>query len=343
MDRHALLAIAAAEEAVRDAGLVIDSNNAERVGVLVGSALGGMATVLEQQKVLEERGPGRVSPFFLLNISPDTSSGYLAIRLGAQGPNMAVAAACATGGHAIGEAAETIRRGDADVMIAGGTEALIVPLVVAGFTVMRALARNNEEPQKASRPFDLRRDGFVMSEGATIMVLENLAHARARGARIYAEVVGYGSTSDAFHMIAPAEGGVGTVRTMRMALRKAGLRPEEVHYINAHGTGTPLNDKFETMAVKAVFGEHAYRLPVTSTKSMTGHMMGAAGAFEAMACVLAIRDQMIPPTINYECPDPECDLDYVPNAARPAQVEVAMSNSMGLGGHNSCLILRRFR
>jgi 3-oxoacyl-[acyl-carrier-protein] synthase II len=341
MDRNVQFAVAAAREAVADAGLSISPCNAERVGVIVGSAVGGIRTMLDQQKVLEERGPTRVSPFFLQNLIPDTASGQVAIYLGAKGPNMAVVSACATGGHALGEAAETIRRGDADVIIAGGTEAAIVPLVLAGFTVMRALATGDGGPPAAAcRPFDRTRQGFVMSEGCAILVLEELEHARRRGARIYAELVGYGSSNDAFDLAAPAEQGEGIAQAMRMALRKAGLCPEDVDYINAHGTATPLNDKYETAAVKAVFGEHAYRLAMSSTKSMTGHMMGAAGAVEAMACVLAITHGIIPPTINYRYPDPDCDLDCVPNQARRQTVRVALSDSMGLGGHNSCLIFR---
>lgn len=342
MDRNVQFAVAAARQAVCDAGLTIDASNAEAVGVIIGSAVGGIRTMLDQQKVLDERGPTRVSPFFLQNLIPDTASGQVAISLGAKGPNMAVVSACATGGHALGEAAETIRRGDADVMLAGGTEAAIVPLVVAGFTVMRALASGEEGPQSACRPFDRTRQGFVMAEGAAVLVLEDLAHAQRRHARIYAELIGYGSSNDAYDLAAPAEQGEGIARAMRMALRKANLCPTEVDYINAHGTGTPLNDKFETAAVKSVFGDHAYRLTMTSTKSMTGHMMGAAGAVEAMACILAITHGVIPPTINYRYPDPECDLDYVPNQARRARVSVAMSNSMGLGGHNSSLIFRAF-
>jgi 3-oxoacyl-(acyl-carrier-protein) synthase len=271
----------------------------------------------------------------------DSPSGQVAIATGAKGPNMAVVSACATGGHVVGEAMESIRRGDADVVIAGGTEAPVLPIVIAGFIVMGALA-NDEDPTRACRPFDARRSGFIVSEAAAVLILESLDHARARDARIYGEVLGYGSTNDAFHVAASPETGEGAARTMRMALRKAGISPDEVDYINAHGTGTPLNDKAETAAIKAVFGEHAHRVPVSSTKSMTGHMMGASGTLEAMACLLTVRDGCIAPTINYECPDPECDLDYVPNAARAARVRTALSNSMGLGGHNSCVIVRAF-
>ncbi|MBI2321174.1 MAG: beta-ketoacyl-[acyl-carrier-protein] synthase II [Chloroflexi bacterium] len=307
LDRNVQFALAATAEALRDAGLDAAREPTERIGVILGSCVGGIAT------------------------------------FGLRGPNMAVVSACATGGHAIGEAAETIRRGDADVAIAGGTEAALVPLVLAGFIIMRALSDRNDEPAAASRPFDRTRDGFVMSEGAAIMVLEDLERALARGARIYAEVVGYGSTNDAFHMAAPSEGGDGAARTIAMALQKAKLPPEIVHYCNAHGTSTPLNDRFETLAIKRVFGDHAYRLAVSSTKSMTGHMMGAAGAFEALVCALVLRDQILPPTINYREPDPECDLDYVPNVARRATVEAALSNAFGLGGHNPCVLLRRYQ
>jgi 3-oxoacyl-(acyl-carrier-protein) synthase len=270
----------------------------------------------------------------------DSGSGQVAIAVGAKGPNMAVVSACATGGHAVGEAMETIRRGDAEMMIAGGTEAVIVPVIVAGFINMRALG-DDPDPTKASKPFDARREGFVLSEGSAVLILEELEHALARGAKIYAEVIGYGSTNDAYHMAAQLESGDGAARTMQRALRKAGISPDEVDYINAHGTGTPLNDKVETLAIKNVFGDAAYKVAISSTKSMTGHMMGASGALEAMVCSLAIRDNRIPPTINLEVPDPECDLDYNPNEARAMKVDVAMSNSIGLGGHNSCLILRR--
>ena len=342
MDRCVQFVVVAAREAIADAGLGIDDSNATEIGVVVGTAAGGIRTMLEQQKILEERGPGRVSPFFLPMMLADTPSGQVAISLGIKGPNMAVVSACATGGHAIGEGAETIRRGDAKVIIAGGTESAVLPLTLSGFIVMRALASDNERPEKACRPFDITRQGFVMSEGAGIMVLESLDHALERHAKIYAEVIGYGSSSDAFHMAAPAEDGAGTVRAMRMGLKKAGVRPDEIQYMNAHGTGTPLNDKLETMAIKRVFEDHAGRLLISSTKSMTGHMMGAAGAIEAMSCVLSMKDDVIAPTINLEHPDPECDLDYVPNVAREAKVDVALSNSMGLGGHNSCVIIRSY-
>jgi len=341
MDRNVQFAVVAARQAVKMAGLTVDESNADRVGVILGSAVGGIQTLLDQQKLLEQRGPKRVSPHFLQNMLPDTASGQVAIDCGAKGPNMAVVSACATGSHAIGEAFETLRRGDADVVLAGGTEAAVVPLVMAGFIVMRALAPGNGAPEKACRPFDITRQGFVMSEGCCLLVLESLAHAQKRGAPILAEVVGYGSSNDAVHLAAPADKGEGAARAMAAAVAKAGIRPEDIDYINPHGTGTPLNDKTETAAIKTVLGDHAYRAAISSTKSMTGHMMGATGALEAAVCVLAIRDGIIPPTINYEHPDPECDLDYVPNQARRLPVRVALSNSMGLGGHNSCVIIRR--
>jgi beta-ketoacyl-acyl-carrier-protein synthase II len=340
MDRSVLFSIVAAKQAVEDAHLDITEEESHDVGIILGTGAAGLATALAQQKILEERGPRRVSPHFIPNFLPDSASGQVAIAVGARGPNMAVVSACATGGHAIGEAMETIRRGDADVMLAGGTEAIIVPVIVAGFINMRALS-DDPNPETASKPFDIRRTGFVLSEGAAILVLEDLDHARARGAHIYAEVVGYGSTNDAYHMAAQLESGAGAARTMQRALNKAGIAADEVDYINAHGTGTPLNDRVETLAIKSVFGDAAYDVAISSTKSMTGHMMGAAGALEAMVCALAIRDNVIPPTINLEQPDPDCDLDYTPNKARHLQVDVALSNSIGLGGHNSCVILKR--
>jgi 3-oxoacyl-[acyl-carrier-protein] synthase II len=293
--------------------------------------------LLEQQKTMLERGARRVSPTFLPNMLTDTASGHIAISLGLRGPNMAVVSACATGSHALGEAFETVRRGDAAMVIAGGAEASLVQVVYAGFIAMRALG-NHEDPTRASRPFDRDRSGFVISEGAGALVVEDLDHARHRGARIYAEVLGYGSGNDAYDMAAPAEG-EGAIQTMTRALKKAAIEPEAVDYINAHGTGTPLNDKYETLAIHRVFGEHAGRLLVSSTKSMTGHMMGAAGAVEAVVCALTIRDQVIAPTINLDKPDPECDLDYVPHSARRARVRVALSNSFGLGGHNASVVL----
>src|SRR3954447_5224265 len=305
MDRSVQFAVVAAKESLEDARLDINESNACEVGIVLGTGVGGINTLLGQQRVLEERGPRRVSPFFIPNMLPDSGSGQVAIAVGAQGPNMAVVSACATGGHAVGEAMETIRRGDAEMMIAGSTEAVIVPVIMAGFINMKPLADDPAPPQ-ASRPSDARREGLVLSEGAAVLVLEELEHALARGANIYAEVVGYGSTNDAYHMPAQLESGAGAARTMQMALKKAGLRPDEVDYINAHGTGTPLNDKVETLAIKNVFGDAARKVVISSTKSMTGHMMGASGAFEAMVCALAIRDYRIPPTINLEVPDPEC-------------------------------------
>ncbi len=347
MDRGSQFALAAAQQAVADAGVSVTPENAERVGATIGTAAGGVERLLAQQQVLLERGPDRVSPMFLPHFLPDTASGLIAIKLGIEGPNMAVSSACATGTHAVGEAFETIRRDDADVMLAGATEASILPVVFAGFVNMRALSTRNEEPQKASRPFDKDRDGFVISEGAAVLVLEELEHARQRGARIYCEVVGYGSGNDAFHMVQPKDQGAGAAQVMRAALSKAArhvnMQPEEIGYINAHGTSTPYNDKFETAAIKTVLGDHAYRLAVSSTKSMTGHMFGAAGAVEALACVKAIETGWLPPTINYETPDPECDLDYVPNTAREWTPSAAMSNSFGLGGHNSSIVFRPLR
>jgi 3-oxoacyl-(acyl-carrier-protein) synthase len=299
-----------------------------------------MGTLLAQQRVLEERGARRVSPHLIPNMLADSASGQVAIDIGARGPNMAVVSACATGGHAIGEAMETILRDDADIMVAGSTEAIIYPIFMAGFINMRALA-DDPDPRAASKPFDARRSGFVLSEGAAVLVLEEFDHARRRGAHIYAEVVGYGSTSDAYHMASQLETGMGAARTMQRALAKAGIAPDEVDYINAHGTGTPINDRVETLAIKHVFGDAAREVAISSTKSTTGHMMGAAGSFEAMVCALAIRDRMIPPTINLRVPDPECDLDYTPLEARSLQVDVALSNSIGLGGHNSSIILKR--
>jgi 3-oxoacyl-[acyl-carrier-protein] synthase II len=340
MDRSVQMALVATREAVTDAGLEIDEAEAPNVGVIYGSGAGGFGQLLAQQQVIDERGPGRVSPFFIPHFLPDTASGMIAIQCRAQGPNMAVVSACATGGTAVGEAMETIRRGDCDVVITGGAEAPIKPVIMAGFINMKVLSGWSEEPEKAAKPFDLNRDGFVLSEGAGALVLEELEYAKRRGARIYAEVVGYGSTNDAYHMAAPRPDSAGPIRAMQMALRKAELPVDAVDYINAHGTGTALNDKLETGAVKTVFGDHAYKLAMTSTKSMVGHMMGAAGAIESIACIRAIYDHVLPPTINLETPDPECDLDYVPNTAREATVRVAMTNSIGLGGHNSCVIFR---
>ncbi len=344
MDRSAKFALVATKEALADAALDIAAECPERVGVIFGTAAGGLERVLIQQQILLERGPDRVSPMFLPHFLPDSASGLVAISLGAEGPNMAVASACATGSHAVGEAFKTVLRDDADVMFAGGTEASIIPVIYAGFINMRALSSRNDDPKRASRPFDAERDGFVISEGAAVLVLEEAAHAQRRGARIYCEVVGYGSGNDAFHMVQPKDQGAGAAKVMRHALRDAsrtaGMAAEEIGYINAHGTSTPYNDRFETAAIKDVFGQHARRLLVSSTKSMTGHMFGAAGALEGLACVKALETGWIPPTINYEHPDPDCDLDYVPN--RQWQPSAAISNSFGLGGHNATVVFRTF-
>src|SRR4249919_3664711 len=337
LDRNVQFAVASAKEAVADAGL--NGFDPTRVGIVFGSAIGGLLGIMEQAEVLPERGPDRISPNFLPNVLVDSASGQLAISLGIRGPNYAPVSACATGSHAVGEGAETIRRGDADAILAGGTEAAIHPLILAGFCNMRGLAVEEEDPPRASRPFDATRAGFVMGEGACVLVLEELESARARGARIYAEVLGYGASNDAYHMAAPEPEAVGVADMMRAALKRADVDPERVGYINAHGTSTPLGDAAETKAIKDVFGEHAYKLAVSSTKSVTGHCFGAAGAIEAMMCVLAVRDGVLPPTMNYVHPDPGCDLDYVPNEARHVQVDVALSNAMGLGGHNGCVLI----
>jgi 3-oxoacyl-[acyl-carrier-protein] synthase II len=338
-DRNVLFALSAAKEALADAG--VNGYAPERTGVVVGNCIGGFNELMRQYDVLRERGPDRVSPYFLANVLVDSPSGQLAIELGVRGPNYAVVSACATGSHAIGEAAELIRRGDADVVLAGGTESCIHPLILAGFCSMRGLAVENGTPAAAARPFDAARAGFVIAEGAGIVVLEELEEARRRGARVYAEVLAYGASNDAHHMLQPDPESVGVADMMRAALARAGVAPETVDYVNAHGTGTPLGDLAETRAIKDVFGDHAYELAISSTKSMTGHMFGAAGAVEAIASALAIHHSVIPPTINYETPDPDCDLDYVPNEAREAEVRVALSNAMGLGGHNGCVLLGR--
>ena len=339
MDRHVQLAVVAAQEALADSGLQICAENADRVGVIVGSAAGGVQTILDAQKTLETRGPDRVNPFFLPNFLTDASTGHIAILTGASGPNFATVSACATGSHALGEAMHTIKRGDADAMIAGATDTVVMPITLAGFINMKGLANDNEHPEKASRPFDRDRTGFVISEAAAILILEEMERARARGAHIYAEICGYGATDDAFHMFAQAEDGEGAARAMSRALASAQLRPDEIDYINAHGTGTPLNDRVETLAIKRVFGDHAYSLAVSSTKSMTGHMMGASGALEGAICALVLQHGVIPPTINLETPDPECDLDYTPGVAREAHPRTALSNSIGLGGHNATIVL----
>jgi len=339
LDRYVLLSLAAAKEAVEDAALA-DFDPA-RVGIVFGSAIGGFLGIMEQHDILLERGADRVSPNFLPNVLVDSASGQLAISLGIRGPNYAVVSACATGSHAVGEGAELIKRGDVDAVLAGGAEACIHPLILAGFSAMRGLAVEDEHPPRASRPFDATRAGFVMGEGACVLLLEEYERAKARGVEIYAEVLGYGASNDAHHMAQPDPESVGVVEMMRAALARAGVKPEQVDYVNAHGTSTPLGDAAETLAIKEVFGEHAYRLAVSSTKSVMGHCFGAAGAIEAMMCVLAIRDGVLPPTINYEHPDPACDLDYVPNESRKADVRVALSNAMGLGGHNGCVLVGR--
>jgi beta-ketoacyl-acyl-carrier-protein synthase II len=339
LERNVLLALSASREALGDAGL--NGFDPNRVGIVFGSAIGGVIGLLDQEDTLRERGPERVSPNFLPNILVDSASGQLAISLGIKGPNYAVVSACATGSHAVGEAAELIKRGDADAVLAGGTEACMHPLILAGFTAMRGLAAEDEDPPRASRPFDATRAGFVMGEGAGALLLEDWEHAERRGAEIYAEVLGYGASNDAHHMAQPEPEAEGVANMMRAALARAGVEPEQVGYINAHGTSTPLGDLAETKAIKDVFGPHAYELAVSSTKSMMGHTFGAAGAIEAIMCVLALHDGVLPPTINYREPDPGCDLDYVPNEARRAQVDVALSNAMGLGGHNGCVLLGR--
>jgi 3-oxoacyl-[acyl-carrier-protein] synthase II len=339
LERNVLLSLGAAREALDDSGL--NGFDPTRVGIVCGTAIGGVSGVLEQEDVRRERGADRVSPNFLPNVLVDSASGQLAISLGIKGPNYAVVSACATGSHAIGEGAELVKRGDADAVLAGGAEACMHPLILAGFTAMRGLAVENEDPPRASRPFDATRAGFVMGEGAGVLVLEELESARARGATLYAEVLGYGASNDGHHMAQPEPEAIGVAEMMRSALRRADVSPERVGYINAHGTSTPLGDLAETKAIKNVFGQHAYELAVSSTKSMMGHTFGAAGAIEAMMCVLAIHDGVLPPTINLHNPDPECDLDYVPNEARETKVDVALSNAMGLGGHNGCVLLGR--
>jgi 3-oxoacyl-[acyl-carrier-protein] synthase II len=342
MDRFTQFAVAVAMEALEQSGLRIEESNRDRVGVVIGTGIGGIGTLLEQVEVMRERGPERVSPFLVPMMISDSAPGMLAIRFGARGPNMALATACASGNNAIGEALEMIRRGAADVMIAGASEAALVPVAMAGMNVMTALSTRNDDPQTASRPFDRDRDGFLMGEGAGMLIMESLEQAQARGAEILCEVTGYGTTDDAHHISAPAENGAGAAIAMQLALQNANLDVTEIGYINAHGTSTPLNDKSETAAIKTVFGEHAYNVPVSSTKSMTGHLLGASGALEAVFCILAIRDEVLPPTINYRTPDPECDLDYVPNQPRKASPRHVMSNSFGFGGHNATLVFSRF-
>jgi len=341
-DRVTQFGFVAAAEALKQADYDPSENGAE-MAVIIGTAIGGITTLMEEYDTLVAKGPGRVSPFLMPMMLSDMTSGQLSIKLGARGVNYALISACASGADSIGEAANIIRRGDAEIALAGGTEAAITPICMAGFAAAKALTTKNGDPARASRPFDKTRDGFVMAEGAGLLVIESEEHALQRGATILAELAGYGATSDAFHITQPAEDGAGAVRAMRKALAAAGLQPDEIDYLNAHGTSTPMNDKLETLAIKKVFGEYAYELPVSSTKSMTGHLLGAAGAVEAGVCVMALQNQVIPPTANYETPDPDCDLDYVPNSARSAQLEAVMTNSLGFGGHNASLIFRKYR
>ena len=341
-DRYAQLAMVAAQEALTQSGLTIDDSNRDRVGILIGTGIGGISTFMENVDALRERGPERVSPFLVPMMIADSAAGLLAIRTGARGPNMAIASACATGTNVIGEASEMIRRGAADVMLAGSSEAAIVELTIAGLNVMTALSTRNDAPEKASRPFDKNRDGFLMGEGAGMIVLESLEHAQKRGAKILCELKGYGTSDDAYHISAPDVNGAGAAISMKHAIEDAGLKTTDIDYINAHGTSTVLNDKSETAEIKTVFGEHAYKVPVSSTKSMTGHLLGASGSVEAVICVKVLQENILPPTINYETPDPDCDLDYVPNRARPAKPKHVMSNSFGFGGHNATLIMSRF-
>ena len=335
-------ALAATRIAMTDSGLDMAKEDAERAGVVVGTGLGGLPTLEKFHSILLERGPGRISPFFIPMLIANEAPGHIAINHGMKGPNLSIVTACATGAHSIGDAMRIIQYGDADVMVAGGCEANLTPLTVGGFNAMKALSTRNDAPEKASRPFDKDRDGFVVAEGSGIVILEELEHAKNRGAKIYAELAGYGYNGDAYHITAPCPDGDGFIRCMNMALKDAGLNPDSVDYINAHGTSTDLNDQTETLAIKKVFGERAYKIPVSSTKSMTGHLLGAAGAIEAIFTALSIRDQVCPPTINYETPDPDCDLDYVPNQSRKHTINVALSNSFGFGGTNCVLILRRF-
>jgi 3-oxoacyl-[acyl-carrier-protein] synthase II len=342
MDLFIQYSLAATKEALEDAQLTINAENSERTGVIVGTGLGGLPSIERYHKILLEKGPSRISPFFIPMLIANLASGHIAIQFGAKGPNTCVVTACATGGHCIGDAFRAIVYGDAEAMIAGGTEANITPLTIGGFNAMKALSTRNDEPEKACRPFEKNRDGFVVAEGAGILILEELQFALKRKAKIYGELIGYGYTGDAYHITAPSPDGDGAVRCMKMAIRDAGLKPEDVDYINAHGTSTSLNDFTETLAIKAVFGNHAKEVPISATKSMTGHLLGAAGSTEAIFTILAIRDGIMPPTINYEEPDPQCDLDYVPNVARRKPIKVAMSNAFGFGGTNATLIFKKF-
>jgi 3-oxoacyl-[acyl-carrier-protein] synthase II len=341
-DRYSQFGIYAGWSALKDSGLDLTKENLDEFGVFLGSGIGGLATTSDQLKTLNDRGPGRVSPFTIPMLIGNMASGLLSMYFNLRGPNFATCSACATANHAIGEAWRTIKMGDAQVMFAGGSEAAVIPIGIAGFCAMRAMSTRNDDPKGASRPFDKDRDGFVMGEGAGVLVLEELEHAKKRGARIYCEIVGYGNTADAHHLTAPPPGGEGAARSMRMALRTAGLNPADITYINAHGTSTPQGDIAETQAIKTVFGDHAKKLVVSSTKGATGHMLGAAGAVETAACVLAIQNSIVPPTINYQTPDPECDLDYVPNTAREMPVNAIVNNSFGFGGHNATIAAKKF-
>lgn len=342
MDRFVQLAVAAAKMAIKDANLDIETMDKERAGVVIGSGVGGVTTFEEQKEILMAKGPGRISPFFVPMLISNMAAGHLSIAFGLQGASSTVVTACASATNAIGEALRLIEHGEADIVLCGGTEAPLTPLAFAGFCAMKAMSTEKENPKEACRPFDSRRSGFVMGEGAGILVLESVEHAKARNARIYAELAGYGSTSDAHHITTPVPGGAGAARSMRKAIEDAGLKPENVDYINAHGTGTGANDSTETAAIKDVFGPVAYQVPISSTKSMTGHLLGAAGGVEAIVCALAIQNGVIPPTMNYGEPDPECDLDYVPNQARKKEVKVALSNTFGFGGHNATIVLKKF-
>ena len=342
MDVFIQYAVAASQFALDDSGLVITPANAADVGVFIGSGIGGFQTIEREHSALLDGGPRRISPFFIPSAIINLASGQVSIRFGAKGPNLATCTACSASAHAIGDSYEIVKRGDADVMIAGGSEAAITPMSVGGFGALRALSTRNDDPSRACRPFDRGRDGFIIGEGAGVVILEELEHARRRGARIYAELAGYGMSGDAFHITAPSEDGDGAVRVMRMAIRKAGIRPEQVDYINAHGTSTPYNDKLETLAIKTLFGGHAHKVAISSTKSMTGHLLGGAGGLEAGISALAVHHQRVPPTINLEQPDPECDLDYVPHTSRAMPVEYALSNSFGFGGTNAALLFKRF-
>ncbi len=342
LTRFLMFAVAAADMAIEDACLELDNLNRERIGVLIGSGIGGLDILTEQVRRLIEGGPGRVSPFLVPYMIPDMASGYVSIRHNLKGPNSCVVTACSTGANAIGDAMQLLRRGEADIMLAGGVEAPIVEVSVAGFASARALSSRNDEPERASRPFDKERDGFVMGEGGGVLVLETLEHAQSRNARIYAEITGYAQTADAFHITQPDPESDGAKRSMALALEYSGLQPPDISYINAHGTSTPFNDKQETLAIKKVFGEHAYNIPISSTKSLFGHTLGAAGAIESIICIKAIQDQKLPPTINYEVPDPECDLDYIPNTPRDAVVNHVMKNSFGFGGHNVSLVFSKY-